>query len=403
MPHHHDHDAYPIPNRHAFSIQAQRGRARAGRIDTPHGPIFTPAFFFCATRGTLKGLSIPQIVEAQTQVLLSNTYHLMLKPGSKAVAARGGLHAFIGWPGPMFTDSGGFQVFSLGHGSVADEIKGRNRSNARSLLRISEDGATFRSYWDGSVHHLTPELAMNVQKDLGADLVAVFDECTPFHIPKEETARAMHRSHRWAARSLEAFAKSDDGTQGLYGIVQGGVYPDLRSESAEFINNQPFFGHAIGGSLGDTSACMHAVVDDAASKLDGSRPIHLLGIGGIADILHGVACGIDTFDCVHPTRIARHGTALVRPKHHPSENATQIDLRRARFATDDAPLEPDCPCSTCTYYTRAYLHHLFKNRELLGPLALTQHNVCFMNRLMDAVRTSLLEGTFEAVCKEWAV
>lgn len=384
----------------SFQIVAQdlKTQARLGRIQTPHGVIETPSFYFCATRATLKSLSVPDILKAGTTSLLSNTYHLMLRPGSERIAQLGGLHRFMAWDKPIFTDSGGFQIFSLGHGSVAAEIKGHKQSShPQSLVKITEEGASFRSYWDGTPHLLTPERSMEVQRHLGSDLITVLDECTPFHVKRSKTESSMHRSHRWGLRSLKAFQKHHDPQkQALYGIMQGGVYLDLRQQSADFLNAQPFFGHAIGGSLGATKQDMHALVQETVSMLSKDRPIHLLGIGGISDIWHGVACGIDTFDCVHPTRLARHGGALVR-----GGEKEYINLTQSQFAEQDQPIEADCPCQTCVYYTRAYLHHLLKNREILALSALTIHNVCFMNRLMASIRTSLQQGTFSQEKSLW--
>jgi queuine tRNA-ribosyltransferase len=323
--------------------------------------------------------------EAGTQIILSNTYHLMLQPGPSTMRAMGGIHKFTGWNGPMLTDSGGFQIFSLGHGSVAQEIKGTRNSGYKSLCKITEEGAEFRSYLDGSKQLLTPERSIQIQRDIGADLILVLDECTPFHVSKQYTARSMEMSHRWAMRSLAEFERGDDGTQSLYGIVQGGVYEDLRVESASFVNSQKFFGVAVGGSLGRDKEQMMSVVDTTMKMIDRSRPVHLLGIGGIQDILHGVECGIDTFDCVHPTRIARHGCALVEDV----EGKEHVNLSNARFRLDTNPIDAACDCYTCRHFSRGYIHHLIKARELLAMQLLTIHNVRFMNRLMERIRSDI--------------
>lgn len=383
-------------------------RARRGTITTPHGVIETPAFIFCATKAAMKAVTPQQLVAEDTSIILANTYHLSLQPGSELIRAQGGLHNFMGWSKPMLTDSGGFQIFSLGHGSVAEEIKGKRaqsktQSKARSqtLRKIAEDGATFRSYIDGALHTLTPERSIDIQRDLGADLVVVLDECTPFHAGKTYTEQAMLRSHRWGVRSLVQFQRTDDGKQVLYGIIQGGVYPDLRQASCAFVNEQPFFGHAIGGSLGATKEQMMEVVDLCTQNLDPNRPIHLLGIGGVRDIIAGVALGIDTFDCVHPTRLARHGGALVRSKHNPNPEREHINLCNSQYRVDSSPVEPGCPCYTCRNFSRAYLHHLFKANELLGSTLLTIHNIRFMNRLMQEIRASLEQGKFDQMVSEW--
>lgn len=373
------------------------GRARLGQIGTPHGSVQTPAFIFCATKGAMKAVAIPQVTEAGTQIILSNTYHMMLQPGSELVKKMGGLHKFCGWNGPMLTDSGGFQIFSLGHGSVAEEIKGkRSQPGRRSVVKIKEEGAHFQSYIDGKKWLLTPEKSIQVQRELGADLIVVLDECTPFHVDKRYTQKSMEMSHRWALRSLAEFDRGNDHTQALYGIIQGGVYEDLRQNSIDFVNDNDFFGHAIGGSLGANKDQMEKIVSFTAPKLRRDRPIHLLGIGGIRDIFAGVRQGIDTFDCVHPTRIARHGGALVK-----GAKREHIQIRNAQYREDERPLEADCTCSTCQGYSRAYLHHLFKAKEILGMQLLTIHNIQFMNALMTDIREGLKSGDLEKVEKKW--
>lgn len=390
------------------TYQSSLSGARLGKIMTPHGVLETPSFIFCATKAAIKGLTPQQMKDAGTEIILSNTYHLMLQPGSNLVAEQGGLHQFMGWNGPMLTDSGGFQIFSLGHGSVAEEIKGKRSSKrTQSLVKITEEGAQFKSYLDGSLHCLTPEKSIQIQQDLGADLIVVLDECTPFHVDKSYTERSVHLSHRWATRSFEEFKKGKtEGKQALYGIIQGGIYPDLRKISCDFVNSTSFFGHAIGGSLGADKSQMADIVAITAENLAKSRPIHLLGIGGIRDIFFGVQQGIDTFDCVHPTRLARHGGALV-PVHvwkELNENPKgreHINLRNSRFANDGNPIDKECPCQTCQTFSRAYLHHLLKARELLALQAITLHNVAFMNQLVKAIRSAIREERLDAEQKRW--
>lgn len=296
--------------------KSSKSKARTGLITTPHGTVETPNFIFCATKAALKAVTTEQLRAEGAQIMLSNTYHLMLQPGAETVAKLGGLQKMTGWNGPMFTDSGGYQIFSMGHGSVSEEIKGKRNAEgmgwSKTLLKIDEEGATFRSYVDGNVHVLTPEKCIDIQRQLGADLIVVLDECTPFNIDRNYTKESMDRSHRWAVRCLEHFRRTDTLRQALYGIVQGGIYSDLRQESADFVNDHPFFGMAIGGTLGATKREMHEIVAYTRGMLRDDRPVHLLGIGGIRDIFHGVRQGIDTFDCVHPTRLGRHGSALVR-------------------------------------------------------------------------------------------
>lgn len=380
-----------------FSILKQGpNAARTGKLVTPHGVIDTPAFIFCATKAAMKSLTIEQLRKANTQVILSNTYHLMLQPGADSVKAQGGLQKFTGWRGPMLTDSGGFQIFSLGSGNVADEIKGRRLLDQnKTLLNISEDGAKFKSYINGREYLLTPEESIRVQRNLGADLIVVLDECTPYHVEYEYTKSSMQRSHRWALRSLQEFKSHDDGSQKLYGIVQGGVYSDLRKESVDFVNSNEFFGNAVGGSLGADKQQMYDIVALTMSMLRNDRPTHLLGIGGIQDIFHGVLYGVDTFDCVHPTRIARHGGALVKPWNRiDSGQREHLNLRNAKYNLDQNPIESDCGCVTCGNYTRGYIHYLLKSEPVLAFTLLAQHNAFFMNDLMASIREAINNGTY---------
>jgi queuine tRNA-ribosyltransferase len=381
-----------------FSILAVNGSARCGRLKTPHGVVETPQFILCATRGAVKGVTTDQVRDAGATIILGNTYHLWLQPGPEIVERHGGLHRFLGWWGPMLTDSGGFQIFSLGYGGVVDEIKGiRSAVRPRSLLAVGEGGALFRSYIDG--HHclLTPERSVLIQQKLGADLILPLDECTPFHASRDETASAMCRSHRWALRGLMQFHSTYRPSQALYGIVQGGVYEDLRRESAEFVNGQPFFGTAIGGSLGGSKEQMDAVVRTTRRYLDPTRPVHLLGVGGLRDIVRGVNCGVDTFDCVHPTRIARHGCALYFDPKRPREH---INLKNRMYAADLSPLDDTCACATCRHYTRSYLHHLLKARESTAGQLLTIHNVRFMTEWMRRIREAIQSGCWKSFVEQ---
>jgi len=385
-----------------FTIQASdpNSLARVGYLTTPHGGLETPAFIFCATRAAMKAATPADLVASGTQIILSNTYHLMLQPGSELIARQGGLHKFCGWNGPMLTDSGGFQIFSLGHGSVADEIKGRGSPNRpQTLLKITEEGARFRSYIDGQLHMLTPERSIQIQRELGADLIVVLDECTPFHADKAYTGRSLSMSHRWGKRCMDEFARGYDkgnDQQALYGIIQGGVYEDLRQEAADFVNSQPFFGHAVGGTLGGDKAQMQEVVAYATRNLKRDRPIHLLGIGGISDILSGVEQGIDTFDCVAPTRMARHGGALL-----PKADKERINLNNACFREDPNPLWDECLCYCCKNFSRAYLHHLLKSKEILAMQLVTIHNISVMNRLLRDIRHAIPQGKLAEVKRKW--
>ena len=387
------------------NYKSKKNNSRTGTIITPHGKINTPAFIFCATKGALKASTTNLAKENDTQIILSNTYHLMLQPGGDLIANHGGLHKFLNWDGPMLTDSGGFQIFSLGHGSVADEIKGRtNTKRNKTLLSINEEGSLFKSYLDGSFKLLTPEKSIEIQRDIGADLILVFDECTPFHVNKTYTESSMRRSHRWATRSLNRFNSSikykptygSAGEQKLYGIVQGGIYEDLREESIDFnLNKINTFGIAIGGSLGSSKEEMYEVVNFTAPKLGNKNPIHLLGIGDPTDIWKLVKSGIDTFDCVSPTRLARHGSALVKGK------IGKKNIKNNEYSNDLSPIDINCSCSTCKKYSIAYLHHLFKSGEILGLQLITAHNIYFMNELMELIRDSINNDCLEEAEKDW--
>jgi len=389
----------------AFAVRArdpQGSRARVGRLTTAHGVLETPAFVFCGTKGAIKGLTTDQVRGAGADIILANTYHLMIQPGAERVETLGGLHRMMRWDGPMLTDSGGFQIFSMGHGGVADEIKGRmNQARERTLIRVDEEGATFRSYLDGRRLFLSPEVAVDVQRRLGADLVMQFDECTPFNVERDYTARSMALSHRWGERCLAAFERAGGRAaqghpQGLYGIVQGGVYPDLRRESAAWTAAGPFFGTAIGGSLGGSKAQMYDVVAMAMPHVHPDRPVHLLGIGGFGDVFAGVRLGVDSFDCVHPTRVARHGWALKK-----GAAGERVNLRNARFRDETGPIDETCGCATCRHYAAGYVQHLIKAGELLGMTLLVQHNVHTMARLMAEVRAAIAGGTLADAETAW--
>lgn len=382
--------------------QVPNERAHCGVIETPHGTIETPNFIFCATHGAIKGVTMEQVKAAGAEFVLGNTYHLWLQPGPDIVHMHGGLHRFTGWQGPMLTDSGGFQIFSLGYGGVVDEIKGRKDASARpkSLLKITEAGATFRSYRNGQQCFLSPEKSVEVQQKLGADFILPLDECTPFHMKKDQTAASMRRSHRWEQRSLQYFQEHFDDTQRMYGIIQGGIYEDLRRESTDFVNQQPFFANAIGGSLGGDKQQMYDVVRFTMQHLLPTRPTHLLGIGGLRDILEGVNSGVDTFDCVHPTRIARHGCALIaRPESNFAKE--HLNLHNSIYREDLNPIDDQCQCYTCRNFSRAYLHHLLKAKESTGGVLLTIHNIHFMMRWMAAIRQAIRVGRWREFYKKY--
>lgn len=379
-------------------------KARLGTLTTPHGTVQTPNFIFCGTRAAVKGVTARDLREHGVEIILSNTYHMMLQPGADITAQAGGLQKFTGWNGPMLTDSGGYQIFSLGHGGVSQEIKGqRTNKTAKPLLRkITEEGAHFQSYIDGSHWFLTPEQSIEIQMKLGADMILVLDELTPFNVDKSYTARSLRMSHRWADRGLKTFVKNgctgSAGAQSLYGISQGGIYDDLRLESAEYLNSRPFFGHAVGGCLGTTKEQMLDVVGNVMSHLRDDRPTHLLGIGGVYDIWTGIEHGIDTFDCVSPTRAGRHGWALVKG----ANMKFRMNLRNQKYKTDHTVIDKTCDCHTCTNgYTRAYLNHLIKAGEQTAQTLITLHNIRFMTKMMKEIRKAIATETVAKTKKQW--
>lgn len=371
--------------------------ARLGRLKTPHGTIDTPNFIFVGTKASVKNLHPHQLREAGADIMLSNTYHLYIQPGPELVQKMGGLHKFCGWDGPMLTDSGGFQIFSLGTGTGADEIKGKGKSGNKSLIKIDEElGAIFKSYKDGSLCRLNPEISMDIQRKLGADLIVQMDECTPHSAEREYTEKSMQMSHRWGDRSLAAFNQTHDGTQGLYGVVQGGVYRDLREESAEYTRSRPFFGTAIGGCLGGTKVHFYEILSWLPTRIHPERPVHLLGIGKIEDIFEGVRQGMDTFDCVTPTREARHGRALMK-----GVPGGFINLRNSKYKDDPTPLDETLGLLSSSVYSKAYIQHLLKAGEMLAFQIVSQHNIAVIARLMREIRVALRNNTLDQLQKEW--
>jgi tRNA-guanine transglycosylase len=411
----------PDPRRFEFEVHARRGAARAGTLHTPHGSVATPAFVGVGTQATVKAVDPDAVAATGTQILFANTYHLYLRPGAERVAAHGGLHRFMGWDRPLMTDSGGFQVFSLGAsidhgvGKVSNIFPGADATAAGggprlsavggSMVEVGEHEVRFRSHVDGSVHTFTPEVSIQVQRALGADIVLAFDECTsPLH-DERYTRASMERTHRWAERSLAAFEAEPPrhGTvQALYGVVQGGAFETPRRESARTIGGMPFGGIAVGGNLGRTHADLYRVLDWTVPELPDALPRHLLGIGDVPNVLAAVARGLDTFDCVSPTRNARNGGALALHDDdgRPLPNF-RLNLRNARFADDLRPIEAGCGCATCRRFSRAYVRHLLKADEPLGPQLVTVHNLAFMARFMDEVREGLLVGRFDDVVERW--
>jgi queuine tRNA-ribosyltransferase len=384
-----------------FEIAARDGSARAGVIHTSHGDVRTPAFVPLASTATVKSLHAAEVAELGYDIVLGNTFHLFIQPGPELVREMGGLHEFMGWRRAIVTDSGGYQVFSMGHGSVAEEIKRRGRSRGdeagaagpRSMIvSIEEEGVRFRSYLDGVERFMGPETSMEVQAELGSDIALAFDECTPFHVDRDYTARSTERTHRWLDRCVRWHSAHAPEGQLLYGIVQGGVYEDLRAESTAYVGASGTEGIAIGGSLGQDKDQMREVVGWSLARLPEERPRHLLGIGDVDDIVHAVAAGVDSFDCATPTRLARHGTALV----HDPDNRWRLDLTKGVHRASREPIDPDCPCPACREHTRGYLHYLSRAGELTAKRLVTLHNLTFMERLMRGLRDAILAGELEA-------
>jgi len=347
---------------------------RRGVMRTAHGDIQTPVFMPVGTKATVKGITAEHLKQLNPEIILSNTYHLFLRPGSDLIAEAGGLHTFMNWDRPILTDSGGFQVFSLGH-----------------TLKIDDDGVTFRSITDGLWHRWTPEENMRVQMELGADIVMQLDQCPPYPAEKTFVAEAVRRSADWAARCRAAHVRTD---QALFGIVQGGVHADLRAESVERLTDIGFQGYGIGGySVGEPHEEMFESLPGVCAALPADSPRYLMGVGNASSLLEGVAAGVDAFDCVLPTRTGRTGSAF--------SSEGRLNLKNARFRRDFGPLDPGCSCGVCTGYSRAYIHHLFKAKEMLGPTLLSAHNVHYLLELMRGARAALDEGTFGAYLAAW--
>jgi len=352
-----------------FNLLASDGAARRGRIHTAHGTVETPAFMPVGTAGTVKAMTADAVRETGAEMILGNTYHLMLRPGAERVAQLGGLHDFMDWPGPILTDSGGFQVMSLSE-----------------LRTLDEDGVTFRSHLDGAKIRLTPERSMEIQDLLDADITMVFDECTPFPATHETAADSMRLSMRWAARCRKAFRERPG--YGLFGIVQGGVFDDLRAESAAALTEIGFDGYAVGGlAVGEEIEEMFRVLTVTAPLLPEDRPRYLMGVGRPMDIVGAVRRGIDMFDCVMPTRSGRTGQGFTRHGI--------LNIRNARHAHDERPLDEQCGCPACRKHSRGYLHHLFRASEMLGPMLLTWHNLHYYQDLMAGLRAAIAAGGLE--------
>jgi queuine tRNA-ribosyltransferase len=381
-----------------FEIQARDGDARAGVLHTAHGPVETPAFIPLATKATVRGLESREVAEMGYQLVLGNTYHLFVSPGPDRIAAAGGLHGFMGWERALITDSGGFQVFSLAHGGVADEVKGKGRPGGDhgSVVSIGEEGVRFRSYKDGRSLFLSPEVSMEAQAKLGSDIALAFDECTPYHADRDYTARSMERTHRWLGRCLEWHGEHGPERQAVFGIVQGGVHEDLRRVSAQAVSEAGVDGIAIGGTLGRDKEEMRGVLELTAPLLPEEAPKHLLGIGDVDDLLAGIALGLDVFDCAIPTRLARHGTALVPDP----ESRFRLDLRKAGWEGSREPIAAGCPCAACRHHDRDYLSYLSRAEELTAVRLLCLHNLTFLRELVSGARRAIADGRLAEYSKD---
>jgi queuine tRNA-ribosyltransferase len=356
-----------MTNQH-FTLLKTQNAARAGELNTAHGKVLTPAFMPVGSQATVRTLTPDDIKGLGYNMILANNYHLYLRPGIETIRKMGGLHKFMAWDGSILTDSGGYQVFSLS-----------------PLCKLTDEGVTFRSHIDGSEHFLTPELAIEYQEGLGSDIMMVLDECSAYGAPREKVAKAMERTHRWAERCLKAHKPNE---QYLYAIVQGGVFPELRKQSAEVLSAMDFPGYAVGGlSVGEPKDVMYDILGQTTPYMPEDKPRYLMGVGAPEDLVEGVARGIDIFDCALPTRVARNA-ALFTPKG-------RVNVRRAAYSQQEGPIDPSCDCYTCRTFSAAYLSHLFRSEELLALRLATIHNLRFINNLVDNIRNSIISGTFE--------
>lgn len=388
-----------------FKIVNQDNSARTGLLSLKHGSIETPALMPVATKATVKALTSQELQDLQAQLLICNTYHLMLQPGAKIIQNQGGLHSFMNWDKPLITDSGGFQAFSLGLGKehavgkmfFPDEGHLSAKPKGKSIAKITDDGISFQSIYDMSYQKLSPKRSIQVQEQLGADIILVLDECTSPLSSKEYTALSLQRTHRWAKECLEIHSTN----QAIAGIVQGGHWRDLRIKSAKYIGSLNFDSFAIGGSLGKSKNDMYHVLEWVIPYLPKNKPRHLLGIGVVEDIFESVERGVDLFDCVSPTRIARSGYPHIRPPLGTKKNKYRYKLKKSIYQSDSLPLDPHCNCRVCKNYSRAYIHHLLKTQELTGFNLISYHNTYFMINLMKEIRNAIKENSFQQLKKEW--
>ncbi|MGL6099773.1 MAG: tRNA guanosine(34) transglycosylase Tgt, partial [Fusobacteriaceae bacterium] len=371
-----------------YELLAKDGKARAGKVMTPHGEVETPVFMPVGTQATVKIMTPEELEEMGAEIILGNTYHLYLRPGDEIVAKFGGLHKFMNWKKPILTDSGGFQVFSLGARKTQGDGKGT------SLVKITEEGVKFSSHIDGSKHFISPEKSINIQNNLGSDIVMLFDECPPGLSDKKYLIPSIERTTRWAKRCIEAHKNPDK--QGLFAIVQGGVYEDLRQKSLDELSemDEHFSGYAIGGlAVGEPREDMYRILNYIVEKCPENKPRYLMGVGEPIDMLEAVEAGIDMMDCVQPSRIGRHGTVFTK--------YGRLVIKNATYAEDDRPLDEGCQCYACRNYTRGYIRHLFKADEILGARLATYHNLYFLLKMMKDSRKAIIEGRFTEFKKEF--
>ncbi len=374
-------------------------KARAGVIKTSHGDIETPAFVLVGTQATVKAVNPKEIREMGAQVVLANTYHLHLRPGEKLIKKMGGLAKFMSWNGPTMTDSGGFQVFSLGVGlehGVGKLLREEEGSPRPRLNKITEEGVTFQSHIDGSKQFLSPEISIQIQEDLGADLIIAFDDLESPKYNHEETEKSLLLTENWLVRSLKAHKKK---SQLLYGVTHGGEFKDLRVKSAKF--NDKYFGAIALGGAHKTKESMYKIIDWTTDNIDPNKPTHMLGIGEVDDIFEIIERGIDTFDCVIPTRIGRTGFFFISPPFGNTKNRFRTDIDKPQFEGDPKPLDENCTCTTCQNFSRAYIHHLFRSRELLSYSLLSTHNVHFLVNLTRPIREAILDDRFLSFKSKW--
>ena len=391
-----------------FKVESKDGKARAGLLKLKHGNIETPFLMPVATKAAVKALSNEDMLELDAQLMIANTYHLMLKPGADIVEKLGGLNKFMNWKKPLVTDSGGFQAFSLGLGRehatgkmsvfFPDSNKGTRKPTA-STVKITDEGIHFRSIYDNSKQFLSPEKSIKIQEQLGADMILAFDECTSPLSDKNYTSNSLVRTHIWAQKCIDSHKTK----QALVGIVQGGHWQDLRTKSAKYISSLPFEGLAIGGSLGKSKSDMHKILDWVVPELADDKPRHLLGIGVVEDIFEAVERGIDLFDCVSSTMIARAGYIYVRPPLGTMKGKFRYKVTTSDYRKDKSPLDPNCDCKICRNHSRAYLNHLFAANEFLAYTLASYHNIHFFMRLMKEIRAAITEGTFSKLKKQWGL